>query len=228
LGAIISPSWHKYKAFLFRSMLLSRSRTLTNRSASSHSESQPTLRPTKEQSTSHPQQSSHKDKPTPIRTMSYTESRRYYTQKPLVTYARESSADSRASASTRSSGEGYYTSSRTSTSMANSDYTASSQSGSTDSARSVSRRVPDNGLSPLSITPSLSSLRRTTANNTPPPAGYYITSTTSSNGKVETHNHGKPRYDPAEPRAKEARYEEYNRAVDSRRTQDRISQSYRS
>jgi hypothetical protein len=40
LGAIISqlpPSWHKYKAFLSTSMLLSRSRTLTNRSASSHS-----------------------------------------------------------------------------------------------------------------------------------------------------------------------------------------------
>jgi hypothetical protein len=156
--------------------------------------------------------------------MSYTEPRRY-TQKPLVTYARESSADSRTSASTRSSGEGYYTSSRTSTSMANSGYADSSQSSqsrSTD-ARSVSRRVPDNGLSPLSITPSLSSPRRTTANNTPPPAAYCVTSTTSSNGKVETHNHGKPRYDPAEPRTTEARYEEYNR---SRRTEDRRSQSY--
>jgi hypothetical protein len=155
--------------------------------------------------------------------MSYTEPRRY-TQKPLVTYARESSADSRTSASTRSSGEGYYTSSRTSTSMANSGYADSSQSSqsrSTD-ARSVYRRVPDNGLSPLSITPSLSSPRRTTANNTPSPAAFYVTSTTStsSKGKVETHNQGQPRYDPAEPRSKEARYEEYNRP---RRTEDRRS-----
>jgi hypothetical protein len=157
--------------------------------------------------------------------MSYTESRRYYTQKPLVTYARDSSADSRTSASTRSSGESYYTSSRTSTSMANSGYADSSRS--TDSARSVYRRVPDNSLSPLSITPSLSSPRRTAANNTPPLAGYYTTSTTSSSGKVETHNQGKPRYDPAEPRTKDASYEEYNRPVDSRRTQDRRSQSYR-
>jgi hypothetical protein len=160
--------------------------------------------------------------------MSYTESRRYYTQKPLVIYARESSADSRTSASTRSSGEGYYTSSRTSTSMANSGYADSSPSRSTDTARSVTRRVPDNGLSPLSITPSLSGPRRTTTNNTPPPAGFSVTSTTSSNGKVETHNHAKPRYDSSEPRTKDARYEEYNRPVDSRRTQDRRSQSYRS
>ena len=50
MGAIISqlpPSCHKYKAFLFSSMLLSHSRTLTNRSASSHSKSHLTLRPTK-------------------------------------------------------------------------------------------------------------------------------------------------------------------------------------
>jgi hypothetical protein len=159
--------------------------------------------------------------------MSY-ESRRYYTQKPLVTYARDSSADSRTSASTRSSGEGYYTSSRTSSSMAKSGYADSSQSGSTDSARSVYRRVPDNRLSPLSITPSLSSPRRTTANTTPPPAGYYVTSTTSRGGKVETHNHSQPRYDSEEPRTKDARSEEFNRPVDSRRTQDRRSESYRS
>jgi len=136
--------------------------------------------------------------------MSYTESRRYYTQKPLVTYAREPSADSRTTSSTRSSGEGYYTSSRTSTSMANSGYSDSSQSRSTDARIVQYRRVPDN-------------------------ENYYVTSTTSRNGRVETHNHRQPRHDPAEPRAKEATYEEYNRSrVESRRIEERRSQSYRS
>jgi hypothetical protein len=42
-------------------------------------------------------------------------------------------------------------------------------------------------------------------------------------GKVETHNHGQPRYDLAESRAIEARFEEYIRP---KRTEDRRSQSY--
>jgi hypothetical protein len=112
--------------------------------------------------------------------------------------------------------------------MASSGYYDSSKSSRTDARNVQYRRVPDNGLSPLSSTPSQPSPCRTNANDAPPSEDKYVTSTTSRDGKVETHNHRQPRYDPEEPRTKQATYEDYNRSrVESRRIEDRRSQSYR-
>jgi hypothetical protein len=120
--------------------------------------------------------------------MSY-DNRRY--QKPLIKYEYEDRASSGESTGSSSAGGGY-ASSRTSM-------------GSSSEARIPYKRVPDNGnLQPFNDHSSFSILIIYAT------ADYYVTSTTSRNGKVQTHNHGQPRYDPSEPRSRESRYDDYN------------------
>lgn len=68
-------------------------------------------------------------------------------------------------------------------------------------------RVPDNGL--YSRTPVAGIISNGCISER-----HYITSTKSKNGKNQVFDHGARGYDPAEPRASEARYEDYKRTKD--------------
>src|SRR6187402_2330375 len=104
--------------------------------------------------------------------MSYTDSRRYYTQRPII-HSRESSIESRTSSSSRSSTDARYASSFTS--MANGGYNRET--------RVERNRVPDNGLCTLTR---LSS-QRPTANRYVTSDRHYVTTTQSRNGQILVH-----------------------------------------
>ena len=75
------------------------------------------------------------------------------------------------------------------------------------------RRVPDNGLFPLTQTP------RTTTDRYPTSEDKYMISKTTSTprGTIEVHNHRKARHIAVEPRASEATYEDYKRTQEKRK-----------
>ena len=127
-----------------------------------------------------------------------TSSRRYLsqTQKPII-HSRESSIDSRTSSSTTDS---RYTSSRTS--MAN-GYQGSSQSQVyEDHPSERTHRVFDSSLSPTTKHPLQQSTNYDSSKD-----GYRITTKSSHN--VDVTNHNASRIVPDEPRASQAKYEEY-------------------
>jgi hypothetical protein len=131
--------------------------------------------------------------------MSYSKSRYYsQTQKPII-HSRESSLDSRTSYDSHYSTDTHY-SSRTS-SMANGYYGGSHSKVVED--RTTKHRVPDNGL--YTHTESLCC----PSPNSDAADGHYVTSKTSHDDKIVVHDHRSGRTIDEEPRASEARYEDY-------------------
>jgi hypothetical protein len=120
------------------------------------------------------------------------------TVKPFV-HPRNSSADSRSSSDSRTSADyDYYTTSTSRSTMAGGAYSE---------GRMEKLRVPDNGL--YSRTPAAC-----ITSNGCISERHYITSTKSKSGKNQVFDYGTRGYDPEEPRASEARFEDYIRTKD--------------